>query len=81
MVCALIVDEKLDAIALDYLVAGLFFIQRHFVVQARTTPSRNVNTEPFTPATAGLFSSKLRSCRAAFWVTLIMVGKATICPY
>src|SRR6202035_2806466 len=46
--CALIVDEKLDAIALYHLVAGLFFIQLHFVVQARTTPSCNVNTEPFT---------------------------------
>ena len=44
---ALIVDEKLDPIALHHCVGRIFFIQRHLIVQSRTTALHNLNTQPF----------------------------------
>lgn len=41
------VDEKLDAVALHYFVAGTFFVQRHLVMQPRATAFHNLHAQPF----------------------------------
>ncbi len=48
IICALVVDEKLDAIALDHGIAGFFFVERHFVVQARATALGDLHTQTST---------------------------------
>src|SRR5947208_29239 len=55
MLCALIVNEKLNAALLHHLVAGLFLIQRHLVMQSRATALSDLHAQTFAPATAGLF--------------------------
>jgi len=45
---ALVVDEKLDPVALDDRVSGFFFIQRHLVMQTGTTTFANLHPQTFS---------------------------------
>jgi len=45
---ALIVDEKLDPVALDHRVSSLLFIQRHLVMQTGTTTFADLHPQTFS---------------------------------
>jgi len=44
---ALVIDEKLDTVALNYVVPGFFFVERHFIMQPRTTTLGDLHAQAF----------------------------------
>ena len=69
---ALVIDEKLDTVALDNVVAGLLFVERHFIMQTRTTALGDLHAQTFPGRLLLLFEQTYAAARAAFWVTSIM---------
>ncbi len=47
---ALVVDEKLDAVALDHCVSGLLFVQRHLVMQTGAAAFHDLHAQTFSGA-------------------------------
>src|SRR5689334_5711121 len=44
----LVIDEKLDTVALDYVVARFLFVERHLIMKARTTALGDLHAQTFS---------------------------------
>ena len=47
---ALVIDEKLHAVALDHFIAVLFFVERHLIIQTRATALVDLHAQTFPGA-------------------------------
>ena len=74
------VDEKFHTVTFDDGVAGLLFVERHFILQPGAAALGDLHPQTFVFASCLRFAGGIEAAAHAFSVTLIIVTKTIVTP-